>query len=72
MRSNLPSETLIIDTRNPDKMKFRLNSVNVDIVDKDNTDDVYKGKQVLLHGHSPPVCIPDSIPRKSGNCCCCV
>lgn len=48
------SETLIIDTRNPDKMKFRLNSVNVDIVDKDNTDDVHKGKQVLLHGHSPP------------------
>ena len=58
------SETLTIDTRNPEKSKFKLNSVNVEVVDKynrppqivgeDNTVGVLEVMPVLLDGNSPP------------------
>ena len=58
------SETLIIDTRNPEKSKFKLNTVNVEIVDEyqkplkimaeDNETDILRVPPVSLDGNSPP------------------
>ena len=66
------SETLIIDTENDNKTKFKLNSVNVEIYDKnetplqianaDNDVDVLKVTPVSLHGHSPPYEFQISLP----------
>ena len=49
------SETLIINTNNSDKIKFKLNSVNVKICDK-NGKPLQNAKvtPVSLYGHSPP------------------
>ena len=58
------SETLIVETHNSDESKFKLNSVNVEIVDKfnkplqivseDDRFNVIEVPSVLLHGNSPP------------------
>ena len=58
------SETLTIDTKNSAKSKFKLNNVNVEIIDKynkplqvENKDDgfgVLEVTPVPLHGNSPP------------------
>ena len=58
------SETLIIDTKNADKTKFKLNNVNVEVFDKfgkpleivkdANGVSVLKVASVSLNGHSPP------------------
>lgn len=58
------SEFLIIDTKFDDKIKYKLNSVNIEIVDKfnnplqivkdDNEFSVLKAPSVPLHGNMPP------------------
>ncbi len=58
------SETLLINTENSEESKFKLNSVNVEIVDKnnrplqimneDNTSDILNVDPVELHGRPPP------------------
>ena len=51
----LISETLTIDTKNPDKTKFKLNSINVDIFDKYGKQiNIVPVVSVPLHGHLPP------------------
>ena len=57
------SETLIVDTNNSDKAKFKLNSVDVEVFDKydkplqiandDDGFDVLKVAPTVLYGHSP-------------------
>ena len=58
------SETLTIDTKNPEKSKFKLNTVNIEIVDQyqkplkivveDNDTDILRVPPVSLDGNSPP------------------
>lgn len=59
----LMSETLIIDTRNSDKTKFKLGSVNVEIFDKSNKLLQVAATPISLHGHSPPYEFRISLPE---------
>ena len=73
------SETLIIDTRNPEKSKFKLNTINIEIVDqyqkplkivaKDNETNILRVTPVSLDENSPPykLRIPFTVNREIAN-----
>ena len=70
------SETLTIDTENSAKTKFKLNNVNVEIVDlnnkplqivtKDDTTEILSVTPVSLHGNPPPYDFQIMLPANPG------
>ncbi|RKU25048.1 hypothetical protein C6497_16880 [Candidatus Poribacteria bacterium] len=68
------SETLVINTKNADRTKYKLKSVNVEIFDNSNKPlqiinenkeiSYLKVTPVLLHGHSPPFEFKITLPGK--------
>lgn len=69
---NFFSETLTVDTENPAKTKFKLNTVNVEIVDlnnrplqivnADNTTEIFGVPSVPLHENPPPYDFQITLP----------